>query len=298
MSLIGKIKRSYHAFLMASANVGKNTFNNTGDSLLSDVSPEVKVQYTAFEAMLNGVVTQEVEQLRTEYYLVNDKASNISIKANYDSNGDPILDEKGVIKYTVNNKHTFLQLRKIKTDGSDDQYPLIAQIMNTPTIEAIDYTRLDTRSYKFETTDYQSPHIWKLENYAYKVLIRELDGENVILEFYFPETEWDIRERSKYNTFIKQLQRTEDKNMNSFIGFDEFGFVSDDTDIGVGVERVFLFEDSKFHRRVKFNQYEIIKFTAKKTVFDQSSGLLLMDDQTVQKFENKEVRNGKSNIGL
>lgn len=305
MNFIDKLRIGYKALILSTGNVGKNILNSSPETTLIDNAPEVKVQYTLAEALLNGVVTKEVENLRAQYYMVTDTMANMSIKMTYDANGEPILDEHGVHKYEINNKYSYLKLKKVVGDGQDTQYPIVAQIMNDVYCDKMVFDKLRAMVYKFETSydEMELKPIRDINKFAYKVIIRDISEKESLLEFYFPNNEWEYESPNNYNLFIKLLKNTNLNTVNSLIGFESFGFVTDENDIGVNSNKVFLFNNPKVHKINTHGNYTIVKYKVEKEIYGLASGFEHITDEMVAKYADhapREHKNGtgKSNIGL
>lgn len=317
MSVIKKIKQLYGNFLVATSNVQQNALNDLGDTMLSDGGVQKVIQnQTMASALLNGEVTEEVKLLRARYYKVLDKMDSVTIKAknnnlfvkeNYieDENGNANYDvsddkfksspENGehTYEYEVVDKFNYLQLKKVKTDELDSEYPLEMVIQNS-LIYSSDTTKLVTTDYKFIVDYGEYIGKYNLRKHAEMVKIKMINNDESLLEFYIPFEDFEPDANKPHQSLINDLKKSKsDKELENLLIFGEIGFYTDEKDIGVKSMRHFVYGEPKFVRMVEFNHNYVIKFKVTNLVKNFYVGDNYTMDDLDKLYEQKAPRENK-----
>jgi hypothetical protein len=311
MSKIGNwVKKKITTASIAFANVEKNAFSQKADGLESDVNIVKRhSEGQLADSLVNGVVTQEVIDLRWRTYKILKETQNVSSKiVGFDKSGYAIVEtNKADIKKGLN---------KIKTDKVDN-YELEMVIVNDPitigvsdimnnkyvkseitpiidekektatlgTINGDEYYNSFKTEYPIKVDRMFYPK-FMIENFTKKLNIRDIDGENKLLEFYvskYPNTN-----DRKTTLFVNQIKKAMENP--SSVNFLELVNVSFVTYKSLGVSDFLLFEysDVSFDKIVEFDGNYVIKFKAKIIVNGEPMFDKYKVEELDKKYENKE----------
>jgi hypothetical protein len=298
--IMGKVKnwvnKKAAIISLALANVEKNAFSQTGESLSNDVNQERRhTQGQLADSLVHGEITQEVINLRWRTYkILKESDGHISEVIGYDDNNMPIVKTR--------KRDKKFGLEKIKLD-STDPYPLemivendeitmgVKETINNGFIDSKETPKLttdtfvDTNTLKeseekiaihgnidsnefFASHKTQKPIIitrmffpkFSIENFTKKLNIRTIDKDNKLLEFYvsmYPN-EYDKTSKFFLNEVKKAIKNPASANM---LEIKEVGFVTYKT-IGADDFLEYKYEIIKFDKIVEFNGYYVIKFLA------------------------------------
>jgi len=126
---------------------------------------------------------------------------------------------------------------------------------------------------------------FEIEKYAKKLYIRDIDGENKLLEFYlsrYPD-EFD----GKTRLLINEIKRAMDKpNMCDMLDIQEIGFISYNT-AGVKDFHEYQYQILNFDKIVEHNEFFIIKFKAKVAVDGDDILEKYRNEVLDEKYKNK-----------
>lgn len=306
--MIKWLKRQIARFMISTANVEKNTFGQSGQTLESDISKVQRhTQGQLADSLVNGEVTQEVLNLKWRTYKILKATEGVkSTITGYDEEGMPI------VKTTKRNPK--IGLKKVNLDSHDD-YKLELVLDNTEialntvdmlsnnelsildsvlenyddngnlvsvshaTIGAkeLDITEKADRPIKIERSELTR---FLIENHTKKLNVRKINKKERLLEFYisiYPD-EYNVNSKP----FLIALKKLMDGKKQDFLEFDSVEFLTYKT-IGVEDFLLFRYEDIVFDKIVEFNGFFVVKFKANVTI----NGKDILEEHKVEELDKK-----------
>lgn len=319
MSIKNWLKKKLAAVALATASVEQNILGQNGNQ---DVSGTNQIQRhrqgTLADSLKQGVLTQEVKDLRWRMYKILDESNSIKTKIiGYDEDGMPIIETMVVDSST--------KLSKIKMDDYDD-YELEMVVNNDDVtasyVESIDgilnnlcdsipeYATIDNDESttttgivsladieKVESTNKVEKVIsctreymtrFKIENFTKKVNIRTISETEKLLEFYISKyTNVDTKNSGPFINEVKKAIKN--PRVTDFLEIKNLEFISYKT-IGVKDLLEFEYEISKFDKIIEYDGYYVIKFISK--VIKNGESIVEQYRQTDldEKYKNNESK--------
>lgn len=230
------------------------------------------------EALLRGELTKEVEELRYKTYAVDRESKNYT----YVGNGHVVKKEKATIN------HVSIQ--------DADNLPIITVQDNklipkgvSESINEFDNSNSIDEKYVIEITRSFIPK-FKLEKWANKIVVKQLDGNEVLLEFYcsaYPK-QFD----RKYTPFINELKGIMENRVKSevmdmdTVGFETYKAYNQED----GVK--YLFEDIHYQNISLYDGNYIIRFNAIAKIMGEDFFDALYCESQDMKYKNNEPKDG------
>jgi hypothetical protein len=311
MGKIGNwVKKKITTASIAFANVEKNAFNQKGDTLESDVNIVKRhSEGQLADSLVNGVITQEVIDLRWRTYKILKETQNVSSKiVGFDKSGYAIVEtnksdlKKGLKKIKVDNIDNYELEMVINNDpitiGVSDiinnQYvkseitPIIDEKENTATLGTISGDEY-YNSFKTEfpiKVDRMFYPKFMIENFTKKLNVRDIDGKSKLLEFYV--SKYPDKDDRKTVIFINQIKKaTENPLSVNFLELVKVSFVTYKC-LGIADFLLFEYDNISFDKIVEFDGNYIIKFKAKISTNGEPMFDKFKVDELDKKYENKE----------
>ena len=314
MSKISKwLSRQIGSLMLATAKVEQNALSQEGQSLGTETSKfQRHSQGTLADDLVNGIITQEVKDLRWRMYKVLEASAKVSAKVVGDlDSGDYTIET-----YVSEGNNEILS--KIKLDSSDEyklemvvdgeaitkgrEESLNADVVDTTlaTETLIDedgdeYKTLGVISNKDnEHHDIEYPikidrediPKFYIEKFTKKLNVRIIDETHRLLEFYISKYPSEYN-RNTYLLISELKKAMVNPRSTNILYIDNIGFVTYKT-IGVNDFRVFEYKVTEFDKIVDFDGYFVIKFKCE--VITNGEYLLEKYRETDldNKYENKE----------
>jgi len=309
-----KLRMFMSTLMVALYNTEQTTLSNKGGYIGEDVNhSKTMEEQDLLQDLIQGRITLEVKNLRWRMYKVLEASANALATRT--------MNEKGEEGFKVTYIDRSQELRKIKTD--DDTYTIemvidnrlkpkgIHQTLDTDAIKSTDKVTNEMKVENEEesvvlgeiTADEYFSHIkgntkvklerdflpkFEIEKYTNKVIVKTVDNEHKLLEFYISKysNEYD----RKSNVLIKQIQKI-DKNprVSTLIDFDTVSF-STYNDLGVANNLYYKFIDIRYINTTEFDGYYVLKFNANVSVDGKSQVEEFRMEELDRKYEMKEVR--------
>ena len=308
MDIKKKIKRIFGSIYLSMVDVEKSVFGQSNKLETVITQERRQSQGTLADSLKQGVLTEEVKNLRWRNYKILDSAQDLSITG-FDEKGLPIISRK--------NKNN---LSKIKQD-SFDSYPLELVFINELiTIGANDMFNTNI-NYTTENTDRfdengvlsgrthgsitNDEHLLKtkgsvplvigrdclpkfeIETYTNKLHVRKINDTERLLEFFisvYPDE--NNKSSTLFNNDLKKMLDGVIVNADT-INLKTVSFVSDNS-IGVSDNLKYEYSNIIFDKIVLFNGFYVIKFKADVSI----NGDYIMEEFRMldldKKYENKE----------
>lgn len=299
---------------IAISNVEKNALNQKGESLESDANIVKRhTEGQLIDSLINGVITQDVIDLRWRTYKILQETQKHSAKiVGYDKSGYPILENKKIdFKKAI---------KKVKLDKTD-VYQLEMVIKNEPTNVGVTDV-MDSKFIKHEVTPIINKNektkeetatlgtisgqeyfsVFKpekpikvdrdffpkfmLENFTEKLNIRTIDEKKKLLEFYV--NKYVKNDDMKSKLFINEIKKAMVNTFSvNFLDIKKVDFITFNC-LGVSDFLYYEYDKLEFDKITEFDGYYLIKYKAENTV----NGEPILDKFKVEeldkKYENKE----------
>ena len=310
---------------LAMANVEKNSLSQSAEPLATDTAKfQRNTQGQLADSLINGVVTQEVMDLRWRTYKIMRETEGVNAEiTGYDDDGMPI------VKMSKRNKKA--ALKKIKLDEFDN-YPLdmvidnseivlgTNQVMDNENISMLDqviinqttgpkdddgepgkiewsatHGSIDGTEY-FATNKSERPIViiretlpkFMIENFTKKLNVRFINENERLLEFYVSKYPDEYNRTSRL--FISEIKKLIDEpTFSTTLDIKGVNFVSYKC-VGVDDFLEFEFEISSFDKIIEFNGFYVIKFIAKINIDGEDMLEKHRRTDLDKKYENKEKK--------
>lgn len=316
MSMKKWVKKKAALIGLAMSSVEKNALSQKGESLEKNVSQERRhTQGQLLDSLINGQITEEVENLRWRMYKVLQGAEAVTTKIVGHKNGEPIFE--------TNKRNLTEELLAVKVDKHDN-FPLDLIVNN----DDISLTSLDSMSVDFSDIASEEPTInydvdgniisathgmidaisyfaknkpskpivinrsslprFEIESYTKKLVVRSINETEKLLEFYVSKYPDEFNRNSRL--FISEIKKAIVTPRNSdMLTMDGVKFVTY-KDVGVSNYLEFEYKITSFDKIVDFDGNYVIKFkgqivTNGKNVLEQ-----YRKENLDKKYENKERR--------
>ena len=302
------LSRQIGSLMLATAKVEQNALSQEGQSLGTEASKfQRHSQGTLADDLVNGVITQEVKDLRWRMYKVLEASAKVSAKVVGD------LDSGEYTVETYISEGTDVILNKVKLDSTDDyklEMVVDAEAITKGREEALNADAIDTTlatesiidedgnerktlgiisnednehhniEYPIKIDREDIPKFY-IEKFTKKLNVRIIDETHRLLEFYISKypSEYD---RKTY-LLVSELKRAMvNPRSTNILHIDNIGFVSYKT-IGVNDFRVFEYKVIEFDKVVEFDGYFVIKFKCEVT----TNGEYLLEKYREVDLDNK-----------
>ena len=312
------IKKQMTALMMATANVEKKHLGQKSKELDESISMNQGVnQGTLADSLINGEITEEVKALRWRMYKVEQEAKGRKVKlSGYDSLGNPILENVKVDREEVLNNVSIddyddyrlemvISNEKIslgsfemlgKIDINEYQKPKDSVIDNEGdenTENGIINSIGETKGDEYNDVDYEYPISvgrkyfpnFKLEKYAKKLNVRDIDGKEKLLEFYISKYP-DPHDRKTFLLLSEIKKAIKSPITSSMLDIDEVEFITYNN-IGVSDYYEYKYKVKSFHKIIEFNGSYVIKFKADVTVDGKYLLENYVSEELNEKYKNK-----------
>ena len=302
MSIKKWFKNQIAAISIAFSNVEKSVLNQDGKTIVDNSAQEKNVnQGTLAEALKRGEVTKEVRDLRWRTYKVIREAAKVSLTPSH-------VDEHGNQFYSVKkNDTTFTSFRNIKVD-SVDTYDLEMIFYNPEsTLGMVDRLEImgdeDTISAdKYSTTNKGEMPLFigreylqrfDIERYTKKLVIRKIDEETKLLEFYVSKYGYEGNPTSMQ--FVKELRKLMDGTLTKkdFLDIKEVGFVTNNT-LGSIDLLLYQYEVTKFDKIIEYDGNYVLKFVATVLINGEDTLKDFVEKDLDEKYDTKAFKNNNT----
>lgn len=263
-----KLKNLITGISMAMSSVEKNALKQTDDFMSSDITKNQRLnQGTLLDSLINGEVTQEVENLRWRTAKVFAESAKIrSVITGYDDNGYPIVEyirlnktlippevltgstDSLNIEMVVNNR----EIAKSVTDTlyefeSSDLKNVIEEFTDKDGHTVRKYKTVSATKGKLMTKAEKKIYVvrseipmFEFEQHIIKVMVKEKNEVEKQLDCYIskcPNTNVPTSTQ-----FLNELSKIKDGKRTHIFNVDKLGFI---TESDIGVEDEFIYEYGK-----------------------------------------------------
>lgn len=322
MDLKDWFKKQMTAIAIATANVEKDMLNQKSVETEGNIGKFQRIgQGTLMDSLINGEVTQEVEDLRWRMFRVLNESEGLT------ANIDDYVSGDTAMKASVIKKNSFKEkLKKVKVDDADD-YPVEIVLNNTEialgglgSIEDVDMTVNEGQALRDTVifNDEMSAHTatlgnvtndnygssiktkrplliyrefmakFNIEDYTKKMNIRTINDEEKLLEFYV--SKYPDAYNRKSNLFLAQVKKAMvNPRICDFLDFSEVGFVAHKTP-GARDFHQYQYKIKNFDKIVEFDGHYVIKFKSEVTVNGEYLLEKYRSEGLDERYKNKEAK--------
>jgi len=308
-------KNQITRFMISTANVEKNAFGQTKETLESDVSKVQRhTQGQLADSLINAEITQEVLNLKWRTYKILKATSGVkSTIVGYDKDNMPIVkttkrnNKAGLKKVELDDFDDYklemvldnseitlsttdmfvnenLEVLDNVLENYDDNGSLISVGHATIGANELSIIEKGDRPIKIKRQEYTN---FLLENFTKKLNVRKIKKDERLLEFYVSMYPDEYNKNSKL--FLSSIKKVIAGKKESFLEFDGIEFLTYKT-IGADDFLLYSYEIIGFDKIIEFNGFYVIKFKAKLTIDGQD----ILEEHKVyeleKKYENKDKK--------
>lgn len=306
MSKIKNWVRKKAAMLSLSfSNVEKNAFGQNGQALSNETNQVQRHnQGDVMDDLINGRVTQEVQDLRWRTYKVMMAAENYAFdpKAleNYKTDA---TDENAKLEIVLDNTteyNSVTEMMDLERLNLETKAKISHRIIENEETALASHGSIDAMDYfAFVKPDkrinvYRDSYLkFNIEQYTKFLHIKSFEDKKCLLEFYV--SKYPIQEDRKTFMFIKEVQKLILNPLASNItNINGVEFITQNC-LGKPDHLKFKYENLIFHKVVEFNGFYVIKFKADETISGENTFEKYKENILENKYENKERRDESNN---
>ena len=288
-SLWNKIKLSLEVFrwrLGALLFYGdKAIFGKNNEDEEDKVKAEVGIsQENVYKDLMKEQVTEKVRELRHEMYFSERESYHYEYKGGGLAEKKGLFDYSGEYENSDGHKLSILQ-PNILDNGKLFEGKNLKEILINATKTA--------REYKY-TISIERDFIprFKLEEYTNRLVVKKIDDENVILDFY--TTIYNSQFNRIHKPFLNEIERLKNGDLRSeIIDFKKASFISFNA-YGTDDLMFYSFKDFKFIGVTEFDGNYVLKFDAKIETYGEDLIKEFYDEKTAEKNRIHAPREGYS----
>jgi len=292
---------------LALANVEKNILNqDTSQGLNVGMNQETRhTKGTLADALVHGERTEEVERLLWRTYKILGHSEKRTTKiTGYDANGNPILEtiDNGIspddikvdeydsykLEMVVKNDRITNDIKDIIGNENIEEATEVISVIDKDgdVVKTLGEIKLSDYEQQFKNerpiivnrNNFSKFHI---ENYTTKMNVRNIDGQNKLLEFYINKYTSSDDRNGKF--FISELKKTIANPITSnMLDISNVTFITNKT-IGKKDLLEYEFKINSFDKIVEFDGFYVIKFLAEVTI----DGVYIIEKYRSQELEEK-----------
>jgi hypothetical protein len=310
---------------LALSRVEKDAFSQKPDAVSSGGELEQGYhQGMLADSLLRGEITMPVKELRWRLYKVLNQSKSKTAKiTGYDADGLPIVETYDIDKYKLDKiikddadpypvvmvvKNMAMGKPTAEEFGNEnmkvlDKEEIVSYEEDKEKFDLIGTEKWDARtlgeisfddmvaSMKSKKTLYVERDFrpkFEIEEYTKKLLIRKINENERLLEFYL--SEYPDEYNRKTRLLISDIKAAiKNPRHSDLIEFKKVGFITDKV-IGAPDGLEFEFEIKKFDKIIKFNGHYVIKFIAEATIDGDNIFTKYKLDELEERYKNKEAK--------
>lgn len=303
------VKKNLTSLMISLSNVEKTSLSQYKQNTTDDINLIKKnTEGTLMDSLINGQVNQEVKDLRWRNYKIIQESSKLSTKiTGYDDSDNPIT--KTEVKNTA--------LNKLNVDDFDSytvQMCFFNEAVTNSVNDTLDTNYVDSLDkpiiikedvaivghisgdnyYKFYKSEKPLKVIrnitpkFNIEDYTKKIIVRDIDDKNKLLELYVSKYEDPYKKTSRL--FLKELNKTKNNHLStSLLEIIGINFITYKT-IGCDDFKYFEYDNLVFDKIIEFDGNYVIKFKANV----KTNGVNIFEKYTEKeletKYQNKDIK--------
>jgi len=131
---------------------------------------------------------------------------------------------------------------------------------------------------------------FEIEQYCNKLVVRDVDGETKLLEFYITMYPDEFNRKSRL--LISEIKKiNKNPRASDILDIEKVGFITNKT-IGAANGMEYIYEVKNFHKVVEFNGHYVLKFMATPII----NGKFMMEDYRLEDLEKKYKNKAPKNL--
>lgn len=305
---------------LALSKVENETLRQASDAAGSDGAMEETLhQGHLADALLRGEITQEVRELRWRMYKILNATENLTTKiVGYDEDNLPITETKKYgkvllnkinvddsdpydVEMLINNDDIIkstseaLTNEKIKLHSDEetvsnrsDRYDLVTGEKDI--VETSDNS-LGEISFEDMVSSMKSDKViivnrslkpkFEIEQYAKKLVVREVDEDKKLIEFYLSKYSDEFDKKTVF--LISEIKKImKNPRSSNIIDIEQVGFITNKV-IGVMNGMEYIYQIEEFYKVVEHDGHYVLKFFAKPLI----EGKFIYDSYKLDDLEDK-----------
>lgn len=296
------LKKKVGAIALATGSVEKAALGQDGGTELGANSSQHQRhrQGSLADALQQGEVTQEVQELRWRMYKVLEESKKYKTTVvGYDENGNMITEQtnidggKGSLGKVNMDDTDYSKTDEAKNNGYE-YYPLELVVNNDVDTKSVDVMFGEVDSGRSKAVDSritcirEAPVRFEIEKFTKKMNVRTINNTEKLLEFY--TSIYPNEDNRKSYLFISQIKKAiVNPRVADFLDIVSVDFVSYNT-VGVKDLHSFNYKITKFDKIVEYDGHYVIKFKADVIVNGESLYEQFRDEELDKRYENKEKK--------
>jgi len=300
MGMVDWVKNKLAAIALATSSVEKTALGQGGGNELGSTSKHQRHRQGSLADALNqGEVTQEVQELRWRMYKVLEQSQKFKTEVvGYDEDGF-MMTEQTLIEEGNLGKNTLSKIKMDDTEYSEtdeaiadgyEYYPLELLVNNDIITMSLSDVLVDEKEKPERVLKCEREFRPKfdIEDYTKKMHVRTISDTEKLLEFYV--TKYADEDNRKSRFFLSEIKKSiKNPRMTDFLDITNVMFISYNT-VGVKDLMEFDYKISSFDKIVEFDGYYIIKFKAEVLKNGESIYEKFRDSDLDERYKNKEKR--------
>lgn len=324
MGLLNYLNRKFALLSLSLSRVEKSVLTQKSDAL-GDIGSMEQTYHQGMlaDALLRGEITMPVKELRWRLYKVLSESKNKTAKiVGYDDDGLPIVETYNIEKYKLDKvtrdnfdsypvelvvmneditKSTFEAFSndKLQVNPKGDNTPIDGKIMfdlvgadvwsgNTLAEISFDDMVATMQSKKTIYVDRDIKPKFEIENYVKKLLVRNINETEKLLEFYISSYQDEYDRKTMF--LIAEIKKAiKNPRASDILDINKVGFITEKT-IGAADGLEFEYQIKNFDKIVEFNGHYVIKFIAEVTVNGDNIFEKYKLAELEKRYENKEAK--------
>jgi len=320
MGIVKWVKNKIATVALAMAKVEGDTLSQSGQGVEGGIGSYQRInQGRLSDALQRGEITQEVKELRWRMYKVMKATDGVTATiTGYDEHGMPIVE----IKEKSKKRH----LKNIKVDSEDIYKPIMVvdnsevsmgafldnveelspeEISETIEIKKNEITGKDEGQATIgeisrnthESSNKSDRPIkvvreirvkFDIENYTKKMVVREINGDERLLEFYVSIYPDEYNRKSRF--FLSELKRAmNNPRACDSLDIQSVNYVTANT-MGASDYELYEYEITGIHKIIKYDGHYVIKFKANVTTNGENIIDKFRELELDERYKNKEAK--------
>lgn len=314
MGLGNWLKKKAAMLSLAMAKVEETTLTQGGTAVESSVGSYQRVnQGRLSDSLQRGEITQEVKELRWRMYKIIKATDGVTATiTGYDEDGMPIVEVTGKSKRRY--------MKNVQADVEDPYKPIMvvnnAEVtlgtFGGTDVEALEEVEGEatededgdtTRSIGEVSFDEYISNVkserpikvtrnirpkFEIEDYTKKMIVREIEGDERLLEFYVSIYPDEYNRKSRF--FLSELQKAmKNPRASDSLDIEGVNYITQNT-MGASDYELYEYVITGVHKIVEFDGHYVIKFKANVTINGDNIIDKFRELDLDERYKNKEAK--------
>lgn len=320
MAIGNWIKRKMATIALAMAKVEEETLSQNGQTVDGGIGSFQRInQGRLSDSLQRGEITQEVKELRWRMYKIIKATDGVTATiTGYDEDGMPIVEVTGKPKRRY--------LKNVQADGEDPYKPIMvvdnSEVTMGAFLENVEELSREEIEKSIEITKNEETGkdegkatigemTWgghessnkserpinvireirpkfNIEDYTKKMIVREIDGDERLLEFYVSIYPDEYNRKSRL--FISEIKRAmNNPRACDFVELVGVNYITSNT-MGASDYELYEYSVTGIHKIVEFDGHYVIKFKANVTTNGENIIDKFRELDLDERYKNKEAK--------